>query len=114
MEGDSVLLEIHGTSPASSVVDDIQSSLEWDLQGGWVWQASGTSPGSQLTIDSDSVLPYTAYVIEPALRYATCSITGTSVSVQAECTVGNGTNPFSYTVILIGDQGMMFDSYEGD
>ena len=114
MEGDSVLLEIHGTSPASSVVDDIQSSLEWDLQGGWVWQASGTSPGSQLTIDSDSVLPYTAYVIEPALRYATCSITGTSVSVQAECTVGNGTNPFSYTVILIGDQGMMLDSYEGD
>ena len=113
MQGDSALLDIHGTSPDSLVVDDVQSSLQWDVQGGWVWQASLGSTGTELTVNSESVLPYTAYVIEPALRYATCSITGNVVSVSAECTVANGTEPFSYTVILIDDQGKLLDSFEG-
>ncbi len=112
MQGDSALLDIHGTSPDSLVVDDIQSSLQWDVQGGWVWQASLESTGTGLTVNSETVLPYTAYVIEPALRYATCSITGNVVSVSAECTVANGTEPFSYTVILIDDQGKLLDSFE--
>ena len=114
MQGDSVLLDIHGTSPDSSVVDDVQSNLQWDLQGGWAWQANTASSGTQVTVDSDTVLPYTAYVIEPALRYATCSITGSVDSVRAECTVANGTQPFSYTVILIDDEGKMLDSTEGN
>ena len=113
MQGDSTLLDIHGTSPDSLVVDDVQSSLQWDVQGGWVWQASLGSTGTGLTVNSETVLPYTAYVIEPALRYATCSITGNVVSVSAECTVANGTEPFSYTVILIDDQGKLLDSFEG-
>ena len=113
MQGDSALLDIHGTSPDSLVVDDVQSSLQWDVQGGWVWQASLESTGTGLTVNSETVLPYTAYVIEPALRYATCSITGNVVSVSAECTVANGTEPFSYTVILIDDQGKLLDSFEG-
>ena len=112
MQGDSSLLDIHGTSPDSLVVDDVQSSLQWDVQGGWVWQASLESTGTGLTVNSETVLPYTAYVIEPALRYATCSITGNVVSVSAECTVANGTEPFSYTVILIDDQGKLLDSFE--
>ena len=114
MQGDSVLLNIHGTSPDSSVVDDVQSNLQWDLQGGWAWQANTASSGTQVTVDSNTVLPYTAYVIEPALRYATCSITGSVDSVRAECTVANGTQPFSYTVILIDDEGKMLDSTEGN
>ena len=114
MQGDSVLLDIHGTSPDSLVVDDVQSNLQWDLQGGWAWQANTASSGTQVTVDSDTVLPYTAYVIEPALRYATCSITGSVDSVRAECTVANGTQPFSYTVILIDDEGKMLDSTEGN
>ena len=114
MQGDSVLLDIHGTSPDSSVVDDVQSNLQWDLQGGWAWQANTANSGTQVTVDSDTVLPYTAYVIEPALRYATCSITGSVDSVRAECTVANGTQPFSYTVILIDDEGKMLDSTEGN
>ena len=114
MQGDSVLLDIHGTSPDSSVVDDVQSNLQWDLQGGWAWQANTASSGTQVTVDSNTVLPYTAYVIEPALRYATCSITGSVDSVRAECTVANGTQPFSYTVILIDDEGKMLDSTEGN
>ena len=113
MQGDSALLDIHGTSPDSLVVDDVQSSLQWDVQGGWVWQASLESTGTGLTVNSETVLPYTAYVIEPALRYATCSITGNVVSVSAECTVANGTEPFSYTVILIDDRGNLLDSFEG-
>ena len=113
MQGDSFLLDIHGTSPDSLVVDDVQSSLQWDVQGGWIWQASLGTTGTGLTVNSETVLPYTAYVIEPALRYATCSITGTAVSVSAECTVANGTEPFSYTVILIDDQGKLLDSFEG-
>lgn len=114
MQGDSALLNIHGTSPDSSVVDDIQSTLQWDLQGGWVWQANTASSGTQVTVNSNTVLPYTAYIIEPSLRYATCSITGTVDAVRAECTVANGTKPFSYTVILIDDQGKMLDSVEGN
>ena len=114
MQGDSVLLDIHGTSPDSSVVDDVQSNLQWDLQGGWAWQANTASSGTQVTVDSNTVLPYTAYVIEPALRYATCSITGSVDSVRAECTVANGTQPFSYTVILIDDEGKMLDLTEGN
>ena len=114
MQGDSVLLDIHGTSPDSLVIDDAQSSLQWDVQGGWVWQASLGAIGTELTVDSETVLPYTAYVIEPALRYATCSITGTAVSVSAECTVANGTEPFRYSVVLIDDQGKLLDSFEGN
>ena len=34
MQGDSALLDIHGTSPDSLVVDDVQSSLA-DVQGGY-------------------------------------------------------------------------------
>ncbi|MEK9739127.1 MAG: hypothetical protein VW438_05290, partial [Euryarchaeota archaeon] len=109
MQGDSALLSIHGTSPDSSVVDDFQSTLQWDLQGGWVWQANTASSGTQVTVNSNTVLPYTAYIIEPSLRYATCSITGTADAVRAECTVANGTEAFSYTVILIDDQGKMLD-----
>ena len=34
--------------------------------------------------------------------------------MRAECTVANGTQPFSYTVILIDDEGKMLDSTEGN
>ena len=114
VQGDSVLLDIHGTSPDSLVVDDVQSGLHWDVQGGWIWQANLGAIGTGLTVDSETVLTYTAYVIEPALRYATCSITGTAVSVSAECTVANGTQPFRYSVILIDEQGKLLDSFEGE
>ena len=110
--GDSILLNIHGTSPDSSVLDDVQSTLEWDLQGGWAWQAN--SPGSELIIDSKSTLPYTAYVIEPASRFATCSISGPYSSIFAECSISNGTEDFSYTMLLIDDEGMMLDSIEDE
>ena len=113
VDGDSSLLNIHGTSPASSVVDDMQSSLEWDLQGGWVWRATSGEVGTQLTVDSDSVLPYTAYVIEPSSRYATCVIDGSPDSVNAHCSVGNGTESFSFTMMLIDDEGSMLDDYDG-
>ena len=54
MQGDSALLDIHGTSPDSLVVDDVQSSLQWDVQGGWVWQASLGSTGTGLTVNSET------------------------------------------------------------
>jgi len=113
VDEDSALIDIHGTSPASSVVDDMQASLEWDLQGGWVWQATSGQVGTQLTVDSDSVLPYTAYVIEPSSRFATCTIDGSADSVNAHCSVSNGTESFSFTIILIDDEGAMLDSHDG-
>ena len=113
VEGDSALLGIHGTSPASEVMDDAQFNLDWDLQGGWVWQADSSGVGTQLTVDSDSVLPYTAYVIEPSIRFATCTISGSVDSVDAECQVGNGTESFAFTVMLIDDEGSMLDSHDG-
>ena len=113
VEGDSALLGIHGTSPASEVMDDAQFNLDWDLQGGWVWQAVSNGIGTQLTVDSDSVLPYSAYVIEPSSRFATCTIDGSAVSVDAECQVGNGTESFAFTVMLIDDEGSMLDSHDG-
>ena len=113
VEGDSALLGIHGTSPVSEVMDDAQFNLDWDLQGGWVWQADSSGVGTQLTVDSDSVLPYTAYVIEPSIRFATCTIDGSVDSVDAECQVGNGTESFAFTVMLIDDEGSMLDSHDG-
>ncbi len=113
VDGDSALLDIHGTSPASSVRDDMQAALDWDLQGGWIWQASAGGVGTQLTVDSDSVLPYSAYVIEPSSRYATCVIDGSADSVNAHCSVGNGTESYSFTIMLIDDEGSMLDSHDG-
>ena len=94
-------------------MDDAQFNLDWDLQGGWVWQAVSNGVGTQLTVDSDSVLPYSAYVIEPSSRFATCTIDGSAVSVDAECQVGNGTESFAFTVMLIDDEGSMLDSHDG-
>jgi len=113
VEGDSALLTIHGTSPVSEVMDDAQFNLDWDLQGGWVWHADSSGIGTQMTVDSDSVLPYTAYVIEPSNRFATCTISGSVGSVDAECQVGNGTESFAFTVMLIDDEGSMLDSHDG-
>jgi hypothetical protein len=58
-------------------------------------------------------LPYTAYVIEPSIRFATCTIDGSVDSVDAECQVGNGTESFAFTVMLIDDEGSMLDSHDG-
>ena len=113
VSGDSALLDIHGTNPSSSVVDDVQNQLEWDIQGGWVWYASSTAVGNQISVDGTSNLPYIAHVIEPANRIASCSISGAAIDILAQCSVFNGTEAFGYTIMLIDDEGDMLDSYEG-
>ena len=113
MDGDSTLLELHGATPTTEVSDDAQFTLQWDLQGGWAWLASIGGVGTQLTIDSTTILPYSAYVIEPSARTASCVISGVVSNVHSECSIGNGTSSFQYTILLIDDQGLMLDSVEG-
>ena len=113
MEGDSAMIQLYGTSPSSNVLDDSQGLLEWDIEGGWAWVAIANQAGSQLTVDSNSVLPYSAYVNQPSSRAAYCSLSGTLGSISAECSIANGTNPFHYTIMLIDDRGVMIDSIEG-
>ena len=112
MDGDNKLLKIHGTSLSSQVSDEVQNNLLWDLQGGWVWQASASAVGNQLTIDSTTNLLYSAHIIEPASRTASCSIYGEITAIYSECSVGNGSTSFQYTIMLTDDEGVMIDSIE--
>tara|TARA_Y100001970_G_scaffold71959_1_gene91361 strand:+ start:8573 stop:14245 length:5673 start_codon:yes stop_codon:yes gene_type:complete len=113
MEGDSAMIQLYGTSPSSNVLDDSQGLLEWDIEGAWAWNAIENQVGSQLTVDSLSVLPYSANINQPSSRSAYCSLSGIFGDVNAECSIGNGTETFHYTIMLIDDQGRMIDSKEG-
>jgi len=60
-----------------------------------------------------SDLTYYAHVTQPSLRAADCGIQGDLAAVVAQCSVLNGTDSFSFTILLVDDQGVMLDSYPG-
>ena len=111
MMGDHALLQIHGTTSASSVVDSASGQLQWDDRGGWALPAVASGNGS-LSVGSSS-LGYVAHVVEPSLRSAECNILGSFGEVVAHCSIFNGTEAFSYSILLIDDQGVMLDSASG-
>nr|ABZ07937.1 putative FG-GAP repeat protein [uncultured marine microorganism HF4000_ANIW141L21] len=111
MMGDHALLQIHGTTSASSVVDSESGQLQWDDRGGWALPAVASVNGS-LSVDS-STLDYVSHVVEPSLRSAECEILGSFEEVVAYCSIFNGTEPFSYSILLIDDRGAMLNSASG-
>jgi hypothetical protein len=111
MMGDHALLQIHGTTSASSVVDSESGQLQWDDRGGWALPAVASVNGS-LSVDSSS-LDYVSHVVEPSLRSAECEILGSFEEVVAYCSIFNGTEPFSYSILLIDDRGAMLNSASG-
>tara|TARA_B100000530_G_scaffold188383_1_gene119508 strand:- start:8601 stop:14234 length:5634 start_codon:yes stop_codon:yes gene_type:complete len=113
--GDSALLEIHGTDQSSSVTDSDSGELEWNDLGGWAWPASSSGVGV-IAVSSGAnqgSLDYRSIVVDPASRSASCSIYGTVGEIVATCSIGNGTDPFEYTIMLIDDLGNMMQSESG-
>jgi len=111
MSGDYAIVRIHGTDASSTVIDSASGQLSWHDSGGWTLPAMSSGTGS-LSVGG-SALVYYAHVTQPSLRDADCSIQGELVAVVAQCSVLNGTDSFSFTVLLVDDQGVMLDSFSG-
>jgi hypothetical protein len=111
VSGDNAIVEIHGTDASSSVVDSASGLLEWYENEGWILPALSNGSGS-LSVGG-STLAYYAHVTQPSLRTAVCSVQGELGSVVAQCSVLNGSNPFSFSMLLIDDGGSMLDSFSG-
>jgi hypothetical protein len=112
MSGDHAIVRIHGTDESSSVIDSASGQqLDWHDSGGWSLPAMSSGAGSLNVGGSD--LTYYAHVTQPSLRAADCGIQGDLAAVVAQCSVLNGTDSFSFTILLVDDQGVMLDSYPG-
>ena len=109
--GDYAIIKIHGTDASSSVVDWASGLLEWHESGGWALPAISSGPG-WLNVDGSN-LTYTTHVSQPSMRAALCSIQGEVGAVIAQCSVLNGSDSFSFTILLIDDEGAMLDSFSG-
>ena len=110
--GDSYILEIHGTTSDSTVIDSSGGSLPWSETGGWLWESYTRGNGS-LNVDQSTTLEYRSWVSEPSVRQGSCSIGGDVDAVEASCSIMNGSEKFGYTVILSDDRGNMLDSISG-
>jgi len=112
MSGDHAIVRIHGTDASSSVINSASGhQLDWHDSGGWSLPAMSSGDGS-LGVGG-SALPYYTHATQPSLRGADCSIQGESSAVVAQCSVLNGSDSFSFTVLLVDDQGVMLDSFSG-
>ena len=113
--GDSALLGIHGTDSGSIVTDSFSGSLIWSTLGGWAWPATSSGSGT-ISVSSGSdqgSLEYKSIVVEPVTRGASCLVYGSIGEITASCSIGNGTEPFDYTIILVDDMGGMMVSQSG-
>ena len=109
--GDYAIIKIHGTDASRSIVDWVFGLLEWHESGGWALPAISSGPG-WLNVDGSN-LTYTTHVSQPSMRAALCSIQGEVGAVIAQCSVLNGSDSFSFTILLIDDEGAMLDSFSG-
>ena len=110
--GDHAIVRIHGTDASISVEDFASGLLEWHDSGGWALPAISSGVGS-LSI-GDSNLAYNAHVSQPSLRDVVCSIQGEIGAIVAQCSVLNGSDSFSFTILLIDDEGAMLDNSAGN
>jgi len=112
VSGDYALVGIHGTDSLSSVTDSSSGPLERGESGDWALPALSSGSGS-LSVGG-STLAYYAHVTQPSLRTVFCSIQGEFGAVVAQCSVLNGSDSFSFTILLIDDEGAMLDSFSGN
>jgi hypothetical protein len=115
ISGDKVILKIHGTNSNSIIVDGRQGVLDSDSFGeqGWIWEASQSISDGEITIDSTEGLIYLSLVSQPSVRNGICSLGEQGDEIIAYCSIDNGTGDFDYSLLLIGDDGKLLDSYTG-
>ena len=115
ISGDKVILKIHGTNSDSIIVDGRQGVLDSDSFGeqGWIWEASQSISDGEITIDSMEGLVYLSLVSQPSVRNGICSLGEQGDEIIAYCSINNGTGDFDYSLLLIGDDGKLLDSYTG-
>ena len=110
--GDSYVLGVHRTGSESTIIDSENGLLQWSDAGGWLW-GSGAGGNGSVNVNSSTILEYRSWVSEPSFRQASCSVGGSVNSVEASCTILNGSDKFAYTLILSDDRGNMLDSVSG-
>ncbi|MBT6075308.1 MAG: hypothetical protein HOG58_01625 [Euryarchaeota archaeon] len=113
VNGDNVLLKIHGTNSQSLVLDGSQGLLEWDSREGWLWPAFQSISDGEITINSEEGLVYTSYVSMPSIRDGFCTLNNDPNNILASCSISNGTGDYDYTLLLIDDKGKLIDSLSG-
>jgi hypothetical protein len=113
VNGDNVLLKIHGTNSQTLVLDGSQGLLEWDSREGWLWPAFQSISDGEITINSEEGLVYTSYVSMPSIRDGFCTLNNDPNNILASCSISNGTGDYDYTLLLIDDKGKLIDSLSG-
>ena len=109
--GDSALIGVHGAGEGSTLVDSVSNEeLMWSSTWGGAWEMPTTSTTEGgITVDGISTLTYVITVREYPVRDTICSIGGEVGSIQASCSIGNGSSEFHYQALLIGDRGEVLD-----
>ena len=124
IEGDSVLIDIHGAEPGSIVVQGPSGELEWTEMG---WLLPITDSGDGAISIGGTELSYEAYPIEIPIRQVSCALTGesdanrdifiqnplSSSDILFSCQIYSGSGSIGFTALLIGDDGLMIDSIVG-
>ncbi len=109
--GDNAILNIHGTTVDSVIVDEDGNSLDWTEEG-WLFPALKSGFGN-LTINQNSSLTYLMEVFQPISKNVSCQISGEFSNIQSTCFIEDGDFSFDYVVLLIDDRGYSLDSYYG-
>ncbi|MBD50815.1 MAG: hypothetical protein CMB08_02690 [Euryarchaeota archaeon] len=109
--GDSAILNIHGTSVESTIVDENGNSLDWTGEG-WLFPSLKSGFGN-LTINQNSSLTYLMEIFQPISRNVSCQISGDLSNIQPSCSIESGNEIFDFLVLLIDDRGYSLDSYYG-
>ena len=109
--GDNAILNIHGTTVDSVIVDEDGNSLDWTEEG-WLFPALKSGFGN-LTINQNSSLTYLMEVFQPISKNVSCQISGEFSNIQSTCSIEAGDFSFDYVVLLIDDRGYSLDSYYG-
>jgi len=107
LSGDDAIINIHGTDYNSSIVDDSGNNLQWTEQG-WLLPASGSGFGN-ITINQNIELRYMIETYQIPQRDVVCIISGDIGDIHASCSIDSGNDSFTYSILLIDDQGKILD-----
>ena len=109
LKGDEAIIEIHGTDSSSAVFDSRSGTLTWS-QMGWLLPVISSGSG-EITVNQVTTLPYVLSAFEANVRPVLCSIDGDMPAVLPTCSIGNGSEQFGFSVLLIDDGGMVLGSF---
>ena len=110
--GDDAIVSIHGTGQSSSVVDSNSGTLQWREGSSWLLPVLSSQPGT-ISIDSQTSLNYYISASERGSRDVLCFISGDFPNLEASCSIGNGSEDFAFSALLISEKGLVIDSKIG-